>query len=133
VKPLIPLNADDFFDLPRSLSVFAPFFSAEDRPWGWIKAIAPALAAQPRPLATAPGPILPPGVHVEGEVYLHPSVKLPASATIIGPAWIGANTELRPGAYLRGNVIVGENCVLGNSCEFKNCLLMDAVQVPHFS
>jgi bifunctional N-acetylglucosamine-1-phosphate-uridyltransferase/glucosamine-1-phosphate-acetyltransferase GlmU-like protein len=30
-------------------------------------------------------------------------------------------------------VIVGEKCVLGNSCEFKNCLLMDQVQVPHFS
>jgi bifunctional N-acetylglucosamine-1-phosphate-uridyltransferase/glucosamine-1-phosphate-acetyltransferase GlmU-like protein len=23
--------------------------------------------------------------------------------------------------------------VLGNSCEFKNCLLMDRVQVPHFN
>jgi NDP-sugar pyrophosphorylase family protein len=30
-------------------------------------------------------------------------------------------------------VIVGANCVLGNSCEFKNCLLLDGVQVPHFS
>jgi NDP-sugar pyrophosphorylase family protein len=30
-------------------------------------------------------------------------------------------------------VIVGEDCVLGNACEFKNCLLMDGVQVPHFS
>jgi NDP-sugar pyrophosphorylase family protein len=60
-------------------------------------------------------------------------VKLPVYATLIGPLWIGANTEIRPGAYLRGNVIVGERCVLGNSCEFKNCLLMDRVQVPHFS
>jgi UDP-N-acetylglucosamine diphosphorylase / glucose-1-phosphate thymidylyltransferase / UDP-N-acetylgalactosamine diphosphorylase / glucosamine-1-phosphate N-acetyltransferase / galactosamine-1-phosphate N-acetyltransferase len=30
-------------------------------------------------------------------------------------------------------VIVGADCVLGNSCEFKNCLLMDGVQVPHFN
>ena len=56
-----------------------------------------------------------------------------AYATIIGPAWIGANTDIRPGAFIRGNVIVGEGCVLGNACEFKNCLLMDGVQVPHFS
>jgi bifunctional N-acetylglucosamine-1-phosphate-uridyltransferase/glucosamine-1-phosphate-acetyltransferase GlmU-like protein len=28
---------------------------------------------------------------------------------------------------------VGEGGVLGNSCEFKNCLLLDSVQVPHFS
>jgi UDP-N-acetylglucosamine diphosphorylase / glucose-1-phosphate thymidylyltransferase / UDP-N-acetylgalactosamine diphosphorylase / glucosamine-1-phosphate N-acetyltransferase / galactosamine-1-phosphate N-acetyltransferase len=30
-------------------------------------------------------------------------------------------------------VIVGEGCVLGNACEFKNCLLLDGVQVPHFN
>jgi NDP-sugar pyrophosphorylase family protein len=50
-----------------------------------------------------------------------------------GPAYIGANTELRPGVYIRGNVIVGENCVLGNSCEYKNCLLFNNVQTPHFN
>jgi NDP-sugar pyrophosphorylase family protein len=60
-------------------------------------------------------------------------VKLPVFATIIGPAWIGARAEIRPGAFIRGNVIVGEDCVLGNACEFKNCLLMDNVQVPHFN
>jgi UDP-N-acetylglucosamine diphosphorylase / glucose-1-phosphate thymidylyltransferase / UDP-N-acetylgalactosamine diphosphorylase / glucosamine-1-phosphate N-acetyltransferase / galactosamine-1-phosphate N-acetyltransferase len=60
-------------------------------------------------------------------------VKLPAYATILGPSWIGAGTEIRPGAFIRGNVIVGEGGVLGNACEFKNCLLMDGVQVPHFS
>ena len=58
---------------------------------------------------------------------------MPPYATIIGPAWIGAGTEIRPGAFIRGNVIVGDGCVLGNACEFKNCLLMDEVQVPHFS
>ena len=83
----------------------------------------------------APGssPERPSGVQIEGAVFMHPTVKLPAYATIIGPAWIGANTQIRPGAYIRGNVIVGEGCVLGNACEFKNCLLMDRVQVPHFS
>jgi carbonic anhydrase/acetyltransferase-like protein (isoleucine patch superfamily) len=73
------------------------------------------------------------GRALEGAIWLHPSVKLPATATIIGPAWIGANTEIRPGAFIRGNVIVGAGAVLGNACEFKNCLLMDKVQVPHFS
>jgi NDP-sugar pyrophosphorylase family protein len=76
---------------------------------------------------------LPPGVHLEGSVYLDPTVKLPPTAVIIGPAWIGPGTEIRPGAFIRGNVIVGAHAVLGNSCEFKNCLLLDDVQVPHFS
>lgn len=81
----------------------------------------------------ASGPRIPPGVHIEGKVWLHPSVKLPAYATIIGPVYIGANTQIRPGAFIRGQVIVGEGCVLGNASEFKNCLLLDGVQAPHFN
>ena len=124
------MKASDFFSLPASLVSFAEHFPSEVAPWEWLKRIAPALAAQDfsQPQATRP-----PGVHLEGDVYLHPSVKLPAYATIIGPAWIGPGTELRPGAYIRGNVIVGAHCVLGNACEFKNALLLDRVQVPHFS
>jgi NDP-sugar pyrophosphorylase family protein len=30
-------------------------------------------------------------------------------------------------------VITGEGCVLGNASEFKNCLLMDGVQAPHYN
>lgn len=124
------VKASDFFALPASLSPFASAFLADLPPWEWIKRIAPALGNTVFPTAIA---TVPPGVHLEGNVYLHPSVELPAYATIIGPAWIGARTEIRPGAFIRGNVIAGEGCVLGNACEFKNCLLMDNVQVPHFS
>jgi NDP-sugar pyrophosphorylase family protein len=124
------VKASEFFSLPTSLAPFASHFSADAAPWDWIKAIAPALAGCTLPaLPTS----VPPGVHVEGQIWIHATVKLPAYATLIGPLWIGAHSEIRPGAYLRGNVIVGERCVLGNSCEFKNCLLMDEVQVPHFS
>ncbi len=124
------MQAADFFALPSSLRVFAAAFRPEAAPWDWLKQIAPALAAHR--FAESPPP-LPPGVQVEGAVHLDPTVKLPPQATIIGPAWIGARTEIRPGAFIRGNVIVGEDCVLGNACEFKNCLLLDRVQVPHFS
>lgn len=124
------MKAAEFFTLPESLAAFAQAFSAEALPWEWLKAIGPALKAHVFPTS----PIeLPPGIDVSGSVFVHATVKLPSHATIIGPAWIGPETEIRPGAYIRGNVIVGANCVLGNSCEFKNCLLMDGVQVPHFS
>jgi NDP-sugar pyrophosphorylase family protein len=99
-------------------------------PWEWLKRIGPALAAHKFEAAL---PVRPAGVHIEGFVFIHPTVKLPPYATIIGPAWIGEGTEIRPGAFIRGNVIVGANCVLGNACEFKNCMLMDGAQVPHFS
>jgi NDP-sugar pyrophosphorylase family protein len=124
------VKAEDFFSLPESLNGFAAFFSAAAAPWDWIKAIAPALKAHRFEPQTRH---LPSGVAIEGDVFLHPSVRLPAYATIIGPAWIGPETEIRPGAFIRGNVIVGRGGVLGNACEFKNCLLMDGVQVPHFS
>lgn len=124
------MKASDFFTLPESLAAFATEFSADVAPWDWIKRIGAALAKLE---STAQPPAIPAGVHVEGAIWLHPTVKLPAYATLIGPAWIGAHTEIRPGAFVRGNVIVGERCVLGNSSEFKNCVLMDRVQVPHFS
>ena len=124
------VKASDFFALPASLAPFAAHFPADLPPWEWLKRIGEALAAQK---FDAPLPPRLPGVHIEGPVFMHPTVKLPPHATIIGPVWIGAKTEIRPGAYLRGNVIVGEGGVLGNACEFKNCLLMDRVQVPHFS
>lgn len=122
--------ASDFFSLPQSLAAFAAHFPADVAPWEWLKRIGPALAAHKFEAAL---PVRPAGVHIEGFVFIHPTVKLPAYATIIGPAWIGEGTEIRPGAFIRGNVIVGANCVLGNACEFKNCLLMDGAQVPHFS
>jgi len=34
---------------------------------------------------------------------------------------------------VRENVIVGDNVVMGNSCEFKNSILFDDAQVPHFN
>lgn len=66
-------------------------------------------------------------------VLVGDGVTIAETATIIAPAIIGPNTEIRPGAYIRGNVITGEGCVIGNSSEFKNCILLDNVQVPHYN
>jgi NDP-sugar pyrophosphorylase family protein len=126
----VTVQASDFFALPSSLVRFAPFFRAQASPWEWLKQIGAALEAAE---FGANEIKIPPGVHLEGRVWLHPSVKLPAYATIIGVVYIGAKTEIRPGAFIRGNVIAGEGCVLGNSSEFKNCLLLDGVHAPHFN
>jgi UDP-N-acetylglucosamine diphosphorylase / glucose-1-phosphate thymidylyltransferase / UDP-N-acetylgalactosamine diphosphorylase / glucosamine-1-phosphate N-acetyltransferase / galactosamine-1-phosphate N-acetyltransferase len=125
-----PLKASDYFALPASLAPFRAFFGPDVPPWEWVKQIGAALASHRFAALAAK---IPPGVHVEGDVHLGEGVSLPAHATLIGPAWIGAGTQIRPGAFIRGNVIVGEYCVLGNSSEFKNCLVMDRAQVPHFN
>lgn len=66
-------------------------------------------------------------------VWVGKSVKIYPTATIEAPAIIGEGTEIRPGAFIRGNVITGANCVIGNSSELKNCVLLDKVQVPHYN
>ncbi len=66
-------------------------------------------------------------VLIGNNVTIHPT------ASINGPAVIGDGTEIRPGAFLRGNIITGSNCVIGNSSELKNCILLNKVQVPHYN
>ena len=66
-------------------------------------------------------------------VLVGENVKIYPTATIEAPAIIGSGTEVRPGAFIRGSVITGENCVIGNSSELKNCILLDKVQIPHYN
>jgi NDP-sugar pyrophosphorylase family protein len=123
------MKASDFFSLPDSLAAFARHFPPHAAPWEWLPRIAEALAGLQASLPAD----LPPGVHVTGAVCLHPTVRLPPYALIAGPAWIGPDCEIRAGAQLRGNVIAGAGCVLGNACEYKNCLLLDRVETAHFN
>ena len=122
------LKAAEFFALPPSLAAFAAFFPPDVPPWEWLKQIGPALEAFH---FDGPLPKLPPGVHAEGPLWIHPTVKLPSYATLIGPLYIGARSEIRPGAYVRGNFIAGEDCVIGHGAEIKNTLMMDRDHAPH--
>lgn len=56
-----------------------------------------------------------------------------SSAYIAGPAIIGHGTEIRHCAFIRGNALVGDGCVVGNSTELKNVIIFDCVQVPHYN
>lgn len=66
-------------------------------------------------------------------VWIAKSASVAPTASITGPCIIGENTEVRPGAFLRGSILVGDGCVVGNSTELKNCILFDGVQVPHYN
>lgn len=67
------------------------------------------------------------------DIWLAKNVKIAETAEIHGPCIVDEETEIRTGAYIRGGVIVGKNCVVGNATELKNCILFDSVQVPHFN
>ena len=66
-------------------------------------------------------------------VLVGENVKIYPTATIEAPCIIGSGSEVRPGAFIRGSVITGEGCVIGNSSELKNCILLDKVQIPHYN
>ena len=67
------------------------------------------------------------------DIWISKSAVIDDSAKIIGPCIIDDNTEVRHCAFIRGGVIVGKNCVIGNSCELKNAIIFDNCQIPHFN
>ena len=65
-------------------------------------------------------------------IWVHRSVKIMPTVALAGPLIIGKDASIRSCAFFRGNVIIGEGAVAGNSCEFKNAILFNKAQVPHF-
>ena len=71
--------------------------------------------------------------YISNHVFVGAGTIVEQGAMLKGPAWIGENCHIRSGCYVRENVIVGDGVVMGNSCEFKNCIVLDEAQVPHFN
>lgn len=70
---------------------------------------------------------------IKEHVWVAKSAVIAPTAFINGPAIIGRDTEVRHCAFIRGNVLVGDGAVVGNSTELKNVILFDKVQVPHYN
>ena len=118
----------DFFDLKDQNH--EELFAGVENAWEILPKIGPYLKAHLRNSSQAK--LI--GSPVIGEnVFLGEGTIVEPGVYIRGPAWIGKNCEIRHGAYIRENVIAGDGCVLGNSCEFKNCVLLSGAHVSHFS
>ena len=70
---------------------------------------------------------------VAPQVWVHVTATVAPTAYLGAPCIIGAKTEVRHGAFVRGSALVGEGCVVGNSGELKNVIIFDSVQVPHYN
>jgi NDP-sugar pyrophosphorylase family protein len=70
---------------------------------------------------------------ISNTVYIGKGTVVEQGAMIKGPAWIGENCQIRNGAYIRENVILGDGVVAGNSSEFKNCLVFNDAEIPHYN
>ncbi len=66
-------------------------------------------------------------------IWIGEGTMLEPTAIIKGPAIIGKKNDIRQGAYLRGNVLVGDRCVIGHCTEVKNSILMNHVEAGHFN
>lgn len=119
------LMIKNLYDLSQTIA--AGIFEGKTYPWevlGDIKTFILELGAS-----------LPKDIYEEKEehVWIAKSAKVYPTATILAPCIIGEETEVRPGAFIRGNAIVGNKCVVGNSTELKNVILFNNVQVPHYN
>ena len=67
------------------------------------------------------------------QVWAHKTARIAPTAYVGAPCIIGAGTEVRHCAFIRGSALIGDGCVVGNSTELKNVILFDGVQVPHYN
>jgi acetyltransferase-like isoleucine patch superfamily enzyme len=78
--------------------------------------------------------VLYPGVALmDDRIQLGPGVVVEPGALIKGPTIIGAYSEVRQGAYLRGSCLVGRKCVVGHVTEVKNSVMLDGAKAGHFA
>lgn len=69
----------------------------------------------------------------DNNIWISNSAKIDDSVTILGPCIIGENVVLKHCAYIRENVIIGNDSSVGNSSEIKNSILLCHVTIPHFN
>ena len=118
------LTVNELYDLTHSLA--GNYLSGFDYPWQALKGI--------KDLILALGPTLGSDyIETAPTVWVHKTATVAPSAYLGAPCIIGAGTEVRHCAFIRGSALVGDNCVVGNSVELKNVILFDNVQVPHFN
>lgn len=114
----------DLFDLTRSQA--GAYLSGYEYPWQALAGI--------KDLILTLGPQLDEEyTEVAPQVWVHKTATVAPTAFLGSPCIIGAETEVRHCAFVRGSALVGKKCVVGNSVELKNVILFDNVQVPHFN
>ncbi|MGN0793565.1 MAG: UDP-N-acetylglucosamine pyrophosphorylase [Aristaeellaceae bacterium] len=115
----------DLYDLTHTLA--AEYLSRFTWPWEALTGIREEIIRL--------GERLDPAEYTEvlPQVWVHRTATVAPTAFLGAPCIIGAKTEVRHCAFIRGSALVGEGCVVGNSVELKNVILFDNVQTPHYN
>ncbi len=122
---MLNYQTENFFDISKTIA--ADIFTEVNNVWEVLPKISEFIKAL--------GNTLPKEVFNQcGEnIWIAKTAKIADTACLTGPLIIDENAEVRHCAFIRGNAIVGKNCVVGNSTELKNVILFDNVQVPHYN
>ena len=118
------IRTKDLYDLGHTMA--ADYLAQYEYPWQALKGIGALITSLGARLGEDYTEISP-------EVWVHKTAVVAPTAYLGAPCIIGARTEVRHCAFIRGSALVGEDCVVGNSVELKNVILFDRVQVPHFN
>ena len=118
-------TVNDLLDLTHTLA--SPLFEGKTYPYEVLGDLKDYILAL--------GPMLPADEYDEviKDVWVAKDAVIYPNNYFDRPCIIGHRTEVRPGAFIRGSVLVGDDCVVGNSTELKNVILFDKVQVPHYN
>ena len=114
----------DLFDMTHTLA--ADYLAGFEYPWQALAGIQDLILTIGAELGEEYTEIAP-------TVWVHKTAKVAPTAYLGAPCIIGADTEVRHCAFIRGSALVGNGCVVGNSVELKNVILFDCVQVPHYN
>ena len=119
------LKISEMYDLEHTLA--AEYLRGFEYPWEALKGI--------KELIISLGEKLDRNFYTEvsPQVWVHKTAKVAPTAFLGAPCIIGAETEVRHCAFIRGSALVGSSCVVGNSVELKNVILFDNVQTPHYN
>ena len=117
-------HSEQWLDLTHTM---AADVLAGECPWEILADLSDLIRAWGQTLSRDDYTELTPGVFLARDVRVSPT------ATIAGPCIVGAGSEIRSGAFLRGSTLIGRGCVIGNSTEVKNAILFDGVKAPHFN
>ena len=118
------MEISKLFDLQHTLA--GEYLAGFQYPWEALKGIKNLILALGETLGEE-------YEQVQPQVWVHKTAKVFPSAYLGAPCIIGAGSEVRHCAFIRGSALVGEGCVVGNSTELKNVILFDGVQVPHYN
>ena len=119
------VTINDLYDLTHTRA--GEYLASYTYPWEALKGISNMIESLGKTLPEEEF------LQVQDRVWVHRTAKVAPTAFLGAPCIIGAETEVRHCAFIRGAALVGDGCVVGNSVELKNVILFDGVQVPHYN